>query len=168
MPQAYPLQALLSVRHYREDEAVRDYSRSEEALKEAEHTVEVKKQELEAWRLWRVEETDRRYAALLGKVTVIEKIDAFNRGLSLLAEQELGKIAAVDEALRQVDASRKARDAAKLAAKEARKNTAKIETHQSIWTEEAKKEAEHAEDLELEEFKPVNLLGSTAEDDPML
>ena len=49
------------------------------------------------------------------------------------------------------------------AVKTARKNTSKIQAHKDIWQEEAKKEAEHKEDLELEEFRPISRKGAEAE-----
>lgn len=167
MAEIYPLESLLNVRNYREDAAKRNLTRAQQTVKDAEQARLDRIAELERWRVWKVEETDRRYAAFLGKVTVIEKIDEFNRGLSHLAEQEVGKVAAVDEAEAAVDRAKKACVKAQEAAKEARKNTAKIETHKEIWTAESKKEAERKEDLELEEFKPVMQLGQGAEDDHM-
>lgn len=165
MPDPYPLESLLSVRTYREDAAKRNLVRAQQAIREAEAEKVKREEELEAWRVWRVEETDRRYAAFLGKPTQIEQIDAFNHGLSILAEDELVKIAAVDTAQENVEKCKTACEQAKTNAKEARKNTAKIETHKSIWQEDAKKEAERLEDLEMEEFKPVLVQGEGAEDE---
>jgi type III secretion protein O len=59
--------------------------------------------------------------------------------------------------------ARTALDKAREAAKLALKNTAKIQTHKDIWAEEAKKDAEHREDLELEEFRPISRIGAEAE-----
>lgn len=161
----YPLEALLSVRQYREDAAKRQLSRAQEDVRAAEAAVKEKEQALEDWRLWRVQETDRRYEALLGKTTNIEKINIFNQGLAALANDELAKVAQVDAARKHVSECFAKLDKAKTAAQVSRKNTAKIETHRSIWSEESKKAAERAEDLELEEFKPMNHFGQGAEDD---
>ena len=166
MPEAYPLAALLSVRNYREDAAKRAVSRVREEMREAEAAVKTCEADLEAWRQWRVEETERRSAALIGKRTTIAGLDDFNRGLAALANDELVKIAALDEARRHAAACLTKLDKAREEARNARRNTAKIEVHRDIWTEEARKAAEHAEDLELEEFKsPMNRLGQGAEDD---
>ena len=165
MPDPYPLADLLSVREFREEAAKRNVSRAQTAVREAKAAAEEKKQALEEWRVWRVQETDRRYDALLGKKTVIEKIDEFNRGLALLAAQELQKEAEIDAAKKAVQQSEAALRKAQYEVSTARKNTAKIEAHKAIWAEESKKAAERAEDLEFEEFKPVKRLGATAEDD---
>lgn len=165
MPDPYPLADLLSVREFREEAAKRNVSRAQTAVREAKAAAEEKKQALEEWRVWRVQETDRRYDALLGKKTVIEKIDEFNRGLALLAAQELQKEAEIDAAEKAVQQSEAALRKAQDEVSTARKNTAKIEAHKAIWAEESKKAAERAEDLEFEEFKPVKRLGATTEDD---
>ena len=98
----YPLQALLSVRHYREDAARNALRLEERRLVQAREEVGRRQAELERYRIWRQEEEERRYAAILGA------------SLSLEA--------------------------------------AKIEKHRDIWQENAKREQEHLEDLELEEF----------------
>lgn len=165
MAEKYPLEALLSVRQYREDAAKRQVARAQDEARAAQAAVATKEKELEDWRLWRTEETDRRYSALLGKTTNIEKINLFNQGLAALANDELVKIAQVDAARKHVTECLAKLDKAKVAAQVSRKNTAKIETHRSIWSEESKKAAERAEDLELEEFKPMSQLGRGAEDD---
>ena len=99
----YPLEALLSVRHYREEGAKRRVRGAENALREAEAEMEKKKKELEAFRIWRVEEEDRRYAAIMGVPMRMEKLDAFKNGLALLVAQENDKEQAVVLAGKEVE-----------------------------------------------------------------
>ena len=155
MPDPYPLEALLNVRLYREDAANRSVAIAKRELKEALETAQAVREALSAWRIWRDAETERRYEALLGRRVVIEKLQAFNQGLANLSLQELEKTAAVEAADKKALECRKKMETAAQAARAARQNTAKIELHKSIWAEESKKEAERAEDLELEEFHPV-------------
>lgn len=164
MPDAYPLASLLSVRQFREETAKRNVSHAQTAVREAKQFVEQKKAELESWRLWRREETDRRYAGLIGQTVKIEQIDAFHHGLALLAAQELQKESEVGEALKAMERSEAALAKAQNEVSTARKNTAKIEAHKAIWDEESKKATERAEDLEFEEFKPMKPLGESSED----
>ncbi|WP_294555845.1 YscO family type III secretion system apparatus protein [uncultured Mailhella sp.] len=159
----YPLEALLSVRHYREEGAKRRVRGAENALREAEAEMEKKKKELEAFRIWRVEEEDRRYAAIMGVPMRMEKLDAFKNGLALLVAQENDKEQAVVLAGKEVERRKEELLHAQEAVKTARKNTSKIQAHKDIWQEEAKKEAEHKEDLELEEFRPISRKGAEAE-----
>ena len=155
MPESYPLETLLYVRGFREEAAKRKVSHAQLAVKEAKEKVEELEAQLQAWRQWRQEETERRYQALLGKPTLIEKINRFNIELGLMAQDELLKVAAVDQAKNEVLKSEEALQMAKAAVSKARKETAKIETHKAIWTEEGKKEAERAEELEFEDFIPL-------------
>lgn len=160
---AYPLEALLSVRHFREEEAKRVVRYAELAVREAEDEVLARRKELEEYRIWRVQEEERRYDAIMHTVMSMSRLDAFKAGLAQLAATEATKEEAIRKAEKKVleaqNALQKARETAKLALK----NTTKIQTHKDIWSEEAKKEAEHREDLELEEFRPISRLGAEAE-----
>lgn len=159
----YPLESLLSVRHFREEEAKRSVRYAELAVREAEERVLACKQELEDFRIWRNEEENRRYDSIMQKVMSMRELDNFKAGLAQLAGMEAQKEEDVRKAEKNVldaqAALAKVREAAKLAVK----NTAKIQTHKDIWSEYAKKEAEHQEDLELEEFRPISRIGAEAE-----
>ncbi|WP_418765021.1 type III secretion system stalk subunit SctO [Mailhella sp.] len=159
----YPLEALLTVRHYREESAKRLVRNAEIALREAEEAVKKKKQELEAYRVWWKEEEDRRYEAIMNVPMRLERLDAFKAGLARLAEEENQKERAVHQAEKETENRRLELEKAKEAAKTASKNTSKIQTHKDIWKEDAKKEAERQEDLELEEFRPLSRRGAEAE-----
>lgn len=165
MPERYPLEELLDVRRFREEAAERDARLARERVQEAKRDLEEKTKALDAWRRWREEEVERRYAAILGKRMTIEKLDAFNRSLAALALEEVALAQALDEARARCAELEKAFEAAKAAAKRARKNTAKIEAHRNIWREEAKKAAERAADLEFEDFRPVVDRGASAENE---
>lgn len=161
--ESYPLEALLAVRHYREEGAQRNVRSAEQSLREAEKAEETKKRELEEFKIWRHDEEERRYDAIMERPMTITQLDDFKAGLALLADMELQKLDAVEKAGKQVEDSAKALDSAKSAAKQAQKNTAKIQAHKDIWQEEAKKEAERLADLELEEFRPLSRKGAEAE-----
>ncbi len=159
----YPLESLLSVRHYREEGAKRQVRVAENAMREAEAAVEQRKKELEEFRLWRKEEEERRYQAIMNRPMTIGQLDDFKTGLAMLAAQEAEKEKAVVLAEKDVQLRRTELTKAQEAVKLARKNTSKIQAHKDIWQEEAKKEAEHKEDLELEEFRPLSRKGAEAE-----
>ncbi len=160
---AYPLESLLSVRHHREEGAKRGVRLAEAALREADKAIVDRQRELEEYRLWRREEEDRRYDAILGQALSTRELDIFKAGLASLAEGERLKAEAVAKARKDAEAAAKELDKARAAAKQAQKNTAKIQTHKDIWQEEAKKDAERKEDLELEEFRPLSRRGAEAE-----
>ena len=161
--ESYPLDALLTVRQYREESAKRQVRIAETSLREAEELVEKKKKELEEYRIWRRAEEDRRYEAIMNVPLSLERLDAFKAGLACLAAEENEKEQAALQAEKEVEHRQSILKKAKDDAKTASKNTSKIQAHKDIWKEDAKKEAERKEDLELEEFRPLSRKGAEAE-----
>ena len=150
---SYPLQALLPVRHFREAGAKNEGRAAERRLAEAREEVRKKEEELERYRIWRPEEENRRYDAIMGETMSLEEVAGFRASLGALAEGEQERILAVTEAEKAVGQKEREVAAAREAVAEARREAAKIEAHRDIWLAEAKREAERQEDLELEEFK---------------
>lgn len=148
----YPLQALLSVRWFREDAAKNAVRAAERKVLEAREAVEACRAELAEYRVWRAEETERRYDTIMGVDMSLDDIDAFKAGLATLADGELSRETAVAAAEKEAAACELAVNKAREAVADARREAAKIEAHRDIWREEAKKEAERLEDLEMEEF----------------
>ena len=149
----YPLAPLLKVREYREDAAKNALSAAERAVVEAQEAVERCRGELERYKVWRQEEVERRYDAIMGETMSLEEVAGFRASLGALAEGEQERILAVTEAEKAVGQKEREVAAAREAVAEARREAAKIEAHRDIWLAEAKREAERQEDLELEEFK---------------
>ena len=150
---SYPLQSLLTVRHFREEGAKNEVRAAERRLAEAREEVRKKEEELERYRIWRPEEENRRYDAIMGETMSLEEVAGFRASLGALAEGEQKRILAVTEAEKAVGQKEREVAAAREAVAEARREAAKIEAHRDIWLAEAKREAERQEDLELEEFK---------------
>ena len=150
---SYPLQSLLTVRHFREEGAKNEVRAAERRLAEAREEVRKKEEELERYRIWRPEEENRRYDAIMGETMSLEEVAGFRASLGALAEGEQERILAVTEAEKAVGQKEREVAAAREAVAEARMEAAKIEAHRDIWLAEAKREAERQEDLELEEFK---------------
>lgn len=150
--QGYPLQALLTVRHYREN-AARDALRLEERrLVQVREELARRQAGLERYRLWRREEEERRYAAILGTCLSPEQVAEFRASLTALATGEQGRLQNVRQAEEEVVRQEGAVNGARQAAAQARRDAARIETHRDIWRENARREQERLEDLELEEF----------------
>ena len=152
----YPLAPLLKVREYREDAAKNALSAAERAVVEAQEAVERCRGELERYKVWRQEEVERRYDAIMGKGLSLKELDVFKAGLGALADGELKLEEAIAQALENV--KKRQEDVRK-----AQHETAKIVTHRDIWLVEAKREAERLEDLEMEEFKPLPPQGTEGE-----
>ncbi len=153
MAQTYPLQALLDVRHFREEATRNEVRVAERRYAEARETVRQCREELERYRLWRPEEEARRYAVVMGTCMSLDALSVFRIGLTGLAEAEAERERALAEAEKKAAAKEQAVQAARQAVALARKEAAKIETHREIWQMEAGIEAQRLEDLEMEEFK---------------
>lgn len=150
---SYPLQSLLTVRHFREDAARNELRAAERRLAEAREEVRKKERELARYRIWRPEEEKRRYDAIMGETMNLDELAEFRASLGALAEGEQERVLAVAEAEKTVAQKEREATAAQEAVAEAHREAAKIEAHRDIWLAGAKKEAERREDLELEEFK---------------
>ena len=160
---SYPLQSLLTVRHFREEGAKNEVRAAERRLAEAREEVRKKEEELERYRIWRPEEENRRYDAIMGKGLSLKELDVFKAGLGALADGELKLEEAIAQALENVKKRQEDVRKAREAARQAQHETAKIVTHRDIWLVEAKREAERLEDLEMEEFKPLPPQGTEGE-----
>ncbi|MDR3175537.1 MAG: type III secretion protein [Desulfovibrio sp.] len=155
---AYPLQPLLSVRAFREDNAKAAVCAAEAAVRQAEAEAADKRAELARYMQWLPEEEERRYGGIMGKEMALADLDAFKAGLAVLDEGVLVREDAVREAEKIVDQRRADLQAAQAALTAARKEKMKIEAHKDIWDRAAAREAEHAADLELEDFTPGAVL----------
>jgi len=160
----YPLQSLLSVRHFREENAKNAVRSAERALREAEELVQKEQEVLNQYREWLPQEEDRRYNAFLGIITNLKGIDDFKAGLSALKAREV----VYEEAVMRAEKNRSDKEAilnkSRIAARTAQKETAKIATHKDIWIVEYKKEVERQAELELEDFKPMLIAGEEGEE----
>lgn len=151
----YPLQPLLSVRQYREKAAQNVLRQAEREASEAETALREAEKELERYRFWRMEEEDRRYAAIMGQLLSLDDLDAFKAGLGSLRDEELAREENVAKAGQTRIKARQAVDEAKNGLNKARRDTARILAHKDIWIAMDRREAERKEDLESEEFKPM-------------
>ena len=134
----YPLAPLLKVREYREDAAKNALSAAERAVVEAQEAVERCRGELERYKVWRQEEVERRYDAIMGKGLSLKELDVFKAGLGALADGELKLEEAIAQALENVKKRQEDVRKAREAARQAQHETAKIVTHRpnarpSVW-----------------------------------
>ncbi len=162
---AYPLQPLLSVRTFREDNAKAAVSAAEAAVRQAEDTAAGKRAELARYLQWLPEEKERRYNGIMGTEMTLADLDEFKAGLAVLDDGVFAREDAVREAEKIVAERKAALAAARAALTSARKEKMKIEAHKDIWAQAAAREAEHAADLELEEFTPKTLLQPPGHED---
>ena len=133
----YPLAPLLKVREYREDAAKNALSAAERAVVEAQEAVERCRGELERYKVWRQEEVERRYDAIMGKGLSLKELDVFKAGLGALADGELKLEEAIAQALENVkkrqEDVRKAREAARQAQHETASGSSRPNERPSVW-----------------------------------
>jgi type III secretion protein O len=151
----YPLAPLLSVRQYREETAQNLLRQAERMAREAEATLREREKELERYRIWRVEEEDRRYEAIMGQLLSLGDLEAFKAGLGRLRDAELLREEDVAKAEQALAKAHQAVTDARNGLNKARRDTARILAHKNIWNEMTRREAERKEDLESEEFRPL-------------
>ncbi len=150
----YPLQSLLDVRYYREDNAKKDLNIAKREKKEAEEYVLQCEKALADYIVWRIAEEDRRFAEILGTVRTVTEIDELKLYIADLKIKEFLLEEDIQKAKQEVIKKEEAVQKAKLDLANAQKETMKILAHQDIWKLDVQKEAMRLEDIEMEEFKP--------------
>ena len=104
--EAYPLEALLSLRRFREESAGRRVAAAQTDCRLAEEAVKKEEEALERWRVWYAEEVSRRYEGLIGRKTTIEGLEGFHRNLASLASEELERVMSLDDTRKRSDAAK--------------------------------------------------------------
>ena len=152
---AYPLAPLMAVRLFREDAARRAVRAAEHAVAAAKAVVAQTQEELERYRRWRPEEENRRYAAILHQALSAAELDTFKAGLVALSVAEQQREQAVLAAEETLAQRRRDLDRCKGQMAQARRDSARLETHRDIWNGMQRREEARKEDLELEDFRPA-------------
>ena len=150
----YPLEALLDVRYYREDNAKKSLNNAKREKQEAEEEIIALQKELQAYQIWRVQEEDRRYEEILGTVRTLVELDALKVDIAKLMIQENRLEENIEKAKANLILKIEALEVAKTVLFNAQKDTMKICAHKDLWKIDAQKEEARLEDVEMEEFKP--------------
>lgn len=152
---SYPLDSLLRVREYRVKEAQRRVKVRKEALSFAIKAEGKKEEELNKYKIYKREDTERRYKSIMGKILSQEELDTFRRDLAGLSLKEQ----TLEEEL--IDLKKetiKAKDALKLDIEELMvyvKAKEKLIYHKENCLKAEKIKKAENEDKEQEEFKTV-------------
>lgn len=144
---------LVEIKVHRETEAATGARRQRLILEEAARTVEERRDALERFRAWREEREDALFRDVCGRLVQVADLEELKRTIFLMREQER----LLADQLREAEAEREAAAAALERAREtlrqAQRVVRKYGELRSVLAEEALKDAERAEDLELEDFK---------------
>ncbi|MDR2892011.1 MAG: type III secretion protein [Deltaproteobacteria bacterium] len=152
---AYPLTPLARIRQLREDAAATECAGREKALLAARQETLLHRKALEDYLLWRKEEEERRYQAILGQEMPRREMEIFKSGIAALRDKDAILLEAVEAAQKAEAEAARLRDEAVKILQQRRKDKEKIEAHREIWQSGEAKEAERREDLEMEEFTGV-------------
>ncbi len=152
MTAKYPLQGLLQLRSRRREDAERAVREKKQLLAAAVQKEEQAKAELENFKIWKQEETDRRYEAIMGKIMKQNKIEQFNADLKNLDVQEGEKASALAERQKETAEARTALKDALDELQRRFKGEQKLERHKAIWGTEQRKHEEYLSEQELEDF----------------
>ncbi|MCK5684348.1 YscO family type III secretion system apparatus protein [bacterium] len=150
----YPLAALLGIRIFRQDKAMRSLQSCERKLAKAKKAVKKAIKKHEDFLIWLVEEEENRYRDIMGTNMTLEDVDEFKLGLLNIRGRESLYLENILKARNHVQICKDSVKKAKKDLLEAQKGTLKIEAHKEIWVELMKLEMEKAEELELEDFIP--------------
>ncbi len=151
----YPLQSLIGIRDRRFQDALAQQREMQRLLTLALETLDALKKELADYKIWKIEETARRYDEIMLQVKTQKELNEFNEGL---AQLDVREATLHEKVVLQEEAVRKAKedlDNAIKKANELHKGVMKLETHKDLWLIEQKKIAEYKIDQELEDFKGI-------------
>lgn len=150
---AYPLRDLLRIRIIREDAATDNLTKAKNNLENAIRNVEKKKKELEDYKVFRKEETDRLYKEIVNKKIKKIDLDELKAEIAKLERKELEYLEALEEAKRQHEEAVQKLEEARVIYRQALMDVKKISEHKESWMAEYNKEQERIADIEMEEFK---------------
>lgn len=150
----YPLAPLLRLREFRQEKAMIELQACERRLIEARKEVKKAVRQHEEFLDWLAGEEERRYREIMGKNMTLEDVDEFKAGLLEIRARESRYLENILKAENQVQICEDNVARAKNDLLRAQKGTMKIEVHRERWLEMIMKEAERAEELELEDFMP--------------
>ena len=149
----YPLEELLSLRLHRVDEAILEHKRVFNALNNAVLATKRAKEDLENYKIYKEEETERRYLSIKGKTLTQKELEKFRNNLSYLNIKELDLLEAVQKAIKEEEKLRTDEAKAKEGIVLAKKALTKLEEHKKIVYVSYKMEEERLLDAEMEDFQ---------------
>lgn len=149
----YPLEDLLRVRRFREDEAQSQLTAARGQLEAAEAALDQAEQALAEY----IQRRERREAELYDEIMLQEvsmkDLDDLKAAIATLREQQSGYEERVRQAHQDVAAATNALEAARQAYTEAVKNRRKIDEHKGLWTQQEHKRSEAEAEKEMEDFR---------------
>jgi type III secretion protein O len=149
----YPLEDLRKVRVIRRDKTEEEVLKAKRALQEAIAFLEQKKQELEEFKKWRLEEIERIYARIMKKDVLKGAVDDIHFDLATLDNKLLEYRKRVDDAQGAVQKAEAFLHEKQIALQQKLRELQKIEEHKKLWTQEELAIQDALQEKELEDFR---------------
>jgi type III secretion protein O len=153
MAPAYPLEDLLRVRSYREEEAAAKVTQCRSAVERAAQVVDECNRALHEYSAWRVQREAELYQELFRQQVQLKELDDLKFEILQLREQESLYVQQVHDAEKALQEARDALYASRKLHHAAYKDVEKIGAHKGIWAREIRKQNEEFEERELEDFR---------------
>ena len=146
------LHELLRIKNIRVQAAETEVRKCQNRVEAARQEVKNKQKEFEEYVEWRVQEEKQLYDNIINMEIHQNDLDHLKQKIALLREKDVSLEQAVAEAKKKAEVEEQALAEAHEKHAKAMQAVHKFEEFTKVQDEEAKKEAERLEDLELEEF----------------
>ncbi|MDE6576154.1 MAG: type III secretion protein [Verrucomicrobiota bacterium] len=152
MARKYELDDLLRVREIRKDRAEKVLHEAQQLVREAEQAIVKAQQELEDYKLFVIQESQRLYDQVMRKSINKREIDNLNFLIKELQNKIFDYMKRVEDAILACDKAKEHLEESRKALREAERNIDKIETMKDVWREQVRIEEERAADAEMEDL----------------
>lgn len=155
----YPLQDLLRVRLFREENAQAEVTKKRAELEQAEEAVKEREQELAEYIKYRETREEELYDDIMKKPVQLRNLDDLKVDIQILREKQGLYEQKVDEAKQERVTAEEKLEETRRAYLLSVKERQKIDEHKEIWTQEMDKVREADAEKELEDFRVRSLDG---------
>lgn len=152
----YPLASLLKIRERRYNDSLTNQSQCQQVLAHAVQGTRTTEKKYQDYKVWKEQEIERRYAAIMGLDLPKEKLDLFFSSLTHLDVEEIELEKAWNQAQEDESKARIAYQEAKEHAKKAHQALFKLQKQEELWQCEQARYQEYQAELELEDFRPIS------------
>ncbi|WP_263322396.1 type III secretion protein [Endozoicomonas sp. Mp262] len=146
------LDELLRVKNIREKSASEEVTRCKNHLEMTHQQLRDSEQELQDYIAWRCKEEQLLYDNIMNNEIRQHDLDVLKQKIALLREKDAELEQAIEKAKNNVIEAEEQLELAREAHKKARQAVDKFEEFKKVLDEEAAKEAQRIEDIEMEEF----------------
>lgn len=153
----YPLEDLMRVRRFREDEAATAVTKQRAQVEAAKRAIKARRREMEEYTQWRIRREQELYDEIMRQPIRMKELD----GVKVQVQAMKSKEAEHREAVLQAEKHKEEQDQLLVQRKhewtEAVRQCEKLVEHKDMWQVETDKEAERQQETEMEDFRTRTL-----------